>query len=346
MAKNRAVGLDIGSRTVTVAVAANKGGKVQVVNYGQAELPEDAVREGEVLQPDAVSQTIRTLLSDTGIKDKKVNLGIANQRVVVRQVDLPNIPLDELRRSLPFTVQEFIPMPAEDAELDFHVLEEHTNEAGAQMLRALLVAAQKDMVASHIAVAKGAGLKPIGVDLNPFAVLRALNTDSVLGDEPTKAYIDVGAGVTSIVVAKGEVPLFVRILVLGGNDVTAAVSAAEGLPYPEAEARKRELGMTGDDATSRAIADRAGQFVDEVRSSLDYFRAQSTVGTVESVILAGGGALLAGLPARLGQVLGIPVELARPFDRLPSTSGESDEVLEARGPLVATAIGLALGGLE
>ena len=81
MAKNRAVGLDIGSRTVTVAVAATKGGRTQVTNYGQAELPEDAVREGEILQPEAVADTIRTLLKDTGVKEKKVNLGIANQRL-------------------------------------------------------------------------------------------------------------------------------------------------------------------------------------------------------------------------------------------------------------------------
>ena len=346
MAKNKAVGLDIGTRTVTVAAVANKGGRPQVTTYGQAELPEDAVREGEILNPDAVTQVVKQLMKDTGVKGKEVLLGVANQRVVVRQVELPKLPEDELRQSLPYTVQEFIPMPVEDAELDFYVLDEVTGDSGNELLRVLLVAAQKDMISGHVAVAKAAGLKPVGVDLNPFALLRALADDSVLNDGATRAYIDVGAGVTSIVVARGDVPLFVRILVLGGNDVTAAVSAAEGAPFADAEVRKRELGMDPDTDTGRAISDRAGQFVDEIRSSLDYFRAQSSAGAVSQVVIAGGGSQLRGLAERLAQVLNVPVELARPFDRVPSTSGESDDVLAARGPLVTTAIGLALGGLE
>lgn len=344
MARKRAVGLDIGTRTVTITQVEHKGGRSVVTNVGQFELPEGAVREGEVLDPAAVAETVKRGFAEAGIKEKKVNLGVANQRVVVRQVNLPYLPDDELRKSLPFQVQEFIPIPVEQAELDFHVLDKVPDEAGNEMLRVLLVAAQKEMIATHVEVATRAGLKPVGVDLNPFALLRTLWSEAF--EDVSEVFVDVGAGVTSIVVHQGGVPLFVRILVLGGNDVTDAVATAEGLSFEEAEARKRELGALGDHPTNEAIADRVAEFVDEVRSSLDYFRAQTGAGRIDRVVIAGGGAVLHGLARRLGDTLGLPVEVARPFDHVGEALGLDEQHLAAYGPVLTTSIGLALGGLE
>ncbi len=344
MARKRAVGLDIGTRTVTITQVEQKGGRSVVTHVGQFELPEGAVREGEILDPAAVAQTVRDGITEAGIKEKRVNLGVANQRVVVRQVNLPYLPDDELRESLPFQVQEFIPIPVEQAELDYHVLDKVPDENGNETLRVLLVAAQKDMVAAHVDVAVQAGLKPVGVDLNPFALLRTLFTEA-FGDT-SEVLVDVGAGVTSIVVHQGGVPLFVRILVLGGDDITEAVASGEGLDFASAEQRKRELSAAGASTTEQAVADRVRAFVDEVRSSLDYFRAQTGTGRIDRVVLAGGGAALAGMPDQLAESLGLPVELARPFDTVGESLGLDEEHLVAYGPVLTTSIGLALGGLE
>ena len=344
MARKRAVGLDIGTRTVTITQVETKGGRSVVTNVGQFELPHGAVREGEIIDPAAVAEVVKQGYAEAGIKEKKVLLGVANQRVVVRQVNLPYLPDDELRQSLPFQVQEFIPIPVEQAELDYHVLDKVPDENGNETLRVLLVAAQKEMIANHVDVAQRAGLKPVGVDLNPFALLRTLWSES-FGDV-SEVFVDVGAGVTSIVVHQGGVPLFVRILVLGGDEVTDAVAGAENLDFEQAEARKRELSAHGDDPTSRAIADRVHQFVDEVRSSLDYFRAQTGAGRIDRVVVAGGGAVLGGLVDKLGESLALPVELARPFENVGESLGLDETHLEAYGPVLTTSIGLALGGLE
>jgi type IV pilus assembly protein PilM len=344
MARKRAVGLDIGTRTVTITQVETKGGRSVVTNVGQFELPEGAVRDGEVLDVAAVAATVKEGFAESGIKTKQVHLGVANQRVVVRQVNLPSMPDDELRQALPYQVQEFIPIPVEQAELDYHVLDKVTDEDGGETLRVLLVAAQKDMIASHVDAAKQAGLKPVSVDLNPFALLRALFTES-FGDVG-EVLVDVGAGVTSIVVHQGGVPLFVRILVLGGDDITEAVAAAEGLPVEEAELRKRELSAAGELATAPQVADAVREFVDEIRSSLDYFRAQTGVGRIDRVVVAGGGAVLAGLVDQLGTAVALPVELAQPFDRIPTTINEDEQLLAAWGPVLTTSIGLALGGLQ
>jgi type IV pilus assembly protein PilM len=347
VARNNAVGLDIGTRTVNVAQVSTKGGRSSVTDFGRFELPTESVREGEVLDPQAVGEAIRRLYAATSIKDKNVLVGVANQRVVVRQVDLPYLTEAELRSSLRFQVQEFIPIPVEEAELDFHVLEEFEGEGGTRMQRMLLVAADKDMIATHLEAVAAAGLRPVGVDLNPFALLRALVGDSPIGTA-NEVLIDVGAGVTNIVVHENGIPRFVRILVLGGEDITQALVRDLGMSREAAEQAKQTVSLTssaGDPQVLRIVQERAGHFVDEVRSSLDYYQAQTGSSRLGRVVLTGGGALLSGLTDQLAATVRLPVELGRPFDRTPAEGTRlDDDQLSAVGPLLTTAIGLASGG--
>jgi type IV pilus assembly protein PilM len=348
VARNSVIGLDIGTRTVHVSEVATVKGQPTVVNFGGLDLPVDAVRDGEILDVAAVATAIRQIITTSGIKANKVYLGVANQRVVVRQIDLPWMEQAELRQSLRFQVQEYIPIPVEDAELDFHVLDDFAGEGESRVLRVLLVAAHKDMVATHIAAAEEAGLRAVGVDLNPFAMLRALGSDSAL-DTDGEVLIDIGAGVTNIVVHERGVPRFVRILVLGGDDITAGLISGMGLSHEHAELLKKRSGLTAgdDEAAQRIIAGHADQFIEEVRSSLDYYEAQTGSSRISRVVITGGGSLLAGLADRLATGIRTPVELGNPFDRWPSSGIEmGDEQLAQVGPVLTTSIGLALGGAE
>jgi type IV pilus assembly protein PilM len=142
-----------------------------IERFGQVALPPGVVRDGEVVDADTVAKAIRQLWSSAKFSTKKVVIGVANQRVIVRQVDLPWLAPAEMRKSLPFQVQDFIPIPVEQAILDFHPLEEFTNESGGRMLRMLLVAADRDMINSSLVAVQMAGLTPAMVDLTPFAVL-------------------------------------------------------------------------------------------------------------------------------------------------------------------------------
>ncbi len=344
---NTSIGVDIGSRTITVAELKGSRGRTTISNFGGLELPGDTVREGEVIDVPGTAAAIKELMNSAGIKGKKVWLGVANQRVVVRQVDLPWVEEKELKASLRYQVQDFIPIPVEEAELDVHVVEEYVNDAGDRFRRMLLVAAHRDSVNAHVEAARQAGLKPVGVDLNSFAVLRAIgNTDTMQpGDE---VIVDVGADVTNIVVHRGTQPTFVRILVMGGDDITDALESGLGVPRDQAEAAKRSalVGAEGD-VTSRIVTERADSFIDEIRSSLDYFQAQTGDVQLASVVLTGGGASLQGLADRLAAQLRLPVDVGNPFPRFEvQNSVYSDEDLAKVGPSMTTAIGLAMGGLE
>ena len=352
MAGRAAVGLDIGTSGVRAAELSLGKSGATLERFGQVALPPGAVRDGEVVDPDTVAGAIKQLWSQASFGSKRVAVGVANQKVVVRQVDLPWLPLDELRKSLQFQVADFVPMPLDQAILDFHPIEEVTNEQGGRMLRVLLVAAHKDMVWGAVKAVQKAGLEPVSVDLTSFAVLRSLTAGAELGlAAPAEALVDVGASVTNIVVHQGGIPRFVRVLLMGGEDVTEAVAERLGVPVDQAEAVKQQMGMPSqpgmplaDHPAARVIETSGSAFVEEVRGSLDYYLASPGASPLRRVVLSGGGSQLRGLAERLAAATRLPVDLGSPMQSLRiGKTGLSPEQLQFVQPLVTVPVGLALG---
>jgi type IV pilus assembly protein PilM len=347
------IGLDIGSSAVRAAQLSFGSRGVGLTRLGQVQLPEGAVRDGEVVDSGVVTEAIRTLWSRFGFKGRNVVLGVANQQVVVRQVDLPYLPDDEMRESLRFQAQDYIPIPIEQAILDFHTLDTYETEESQRFSRLLLVAAQKDMINALVEPVRAAKLEPAMVDLNAFAVLRSLAPPaSAAGDHDGELLLDIGAGVTNILVHEGGVPRFVRILLMGGNTVTDALVSALGLTFEEAENAKAESGPTGretsgSDDVAGVITERGGWLIEEIRGSVDYYSAQLDSIPIKRVVLSGGGGELPGLRDRLSDALRVPVDRGHPLQDLAvDKSGLSqDELIEAE-PHIAVAVGLALGTVE
>ena len=345
------MGLDIGTSGVRAAEIRRSGKGPRLERFGQVALPPGAVRDGEVVDPAAVAEALRELWSRTRFSSKRVVVGVANQKVVVRQVDLPALPLAELRSSLAFTVQDHIPMPVDQAILDFHPLEEVVGDTGAPALRVLLVAAARGMVDGTLVAVQAAGLRPTMVDLTGFALLRAqAHVLSGLATPTAEALVDVGAGVTNVVVHQGGVPRFVRILLMGGDDMTGALAERLGVAVPQAEEIKQRTGLApvqgGADPSpvARAIEATGSAFVEEVRGSLDYYAAQSGAARIDRVVLSGGGSRLSGLAERLAAATRRPVETAHPLALLAlGRTGLTPEQLADAEPSVSVSVGLALG---
>ena len=393
MARTR-IGVDVGSTAVRVAEVA-AGDIPVIVRAAQVPLRPGVVEAGEVRQPEAVAEALRELWSKSGVKSKQVHLGVGNQRVVVREVALPWLPEKELRDTLGFQVQEFIPMPAEEAVLDFDPLGE-MDQGGRRMVRILLVAAHKPMVNALVEAALAAKLDPQGVDLSPFAVTRAVGTgDSGLdldssGDE---AIVDIGAQVTSICVHDRGVIRFVRMLPSGGRDITLAIASGLGVDDELAERLKRGdrsqgiavaapvVGSPADGAAAGRVAapaeilptetlptdtlpaeaprgvpggisdpgevrdlalTRARGFVDEVRSSLEFYTAQTPDAQIGRVLVVGGGSRLDGLLELLQERLPVPVDRGRLFERAKSEVELSAEASAEAEAVLSVAVGLAI----
>ena len=358
MPKTR-IGLDIGSTAVRAAEL-TEGSPPSVVRAAQVPLPVGAVENGEVRDVEAVAEVLRELWSPQhgGFKSRKVWMGVGNQRVVVREIALPSMPEKELRQSLGFQVQEFIPMPVDEAVLDYHLIEELEIE-GRPMLRLLLVAAQKAMVDTLVAAATSAKIEPMGLDLVPFALVRAVgSTGAGMELETTggEAVVDVGAHVTNIVVHAAGETRFVRILPSGGRDITLAI--ARGMSVEDDVAERLKRGDVGDDhvpmpeggngiarqlaQASEIAMQRATQFVDEIRSSLEFYTAQTQGARIERLLISGGGSKLEGFIDILRQRIPVTVEPGRVFSRVGSKLSLSEGAQAEAEPLLATAVGLAI----
>ena len=343
------IGLDIGSSAVRAAQIKTGRGIPTLERIGQVLLPPGAVRDGEIQDPDVVADAIRTLWSERKLSGRKAALGVANQQVVVRQMDLPYLPDDELRESLPFQVADAIPIPVDQAVLDFHTLEHFESDNGEKFSRVLLVAAQREMVDRILEVADKAKIEPVLLDLDAFAVLRCLAPERVVDDEGGELLLDIGSSVTNIVVHENGLPRFVRILLMGGRIITDSLVGALGMEPEEAEHAKALHGIDGDpdNEAAKIIGERATRFVDEIRGSVDYYTAQADSVPLRRLVVTGGAGKLPGLAERLADQLRLELVEAQPMRdvQVGDLNVEREDLVEAQ-PFLAVAIGLALGAAE
>jgi type IV pilus assembly protein PilM len=345
MAKN-IVGIDIsnwGIRAVEVSDATKA--RPTVVRYRSVRLPEGAVHRGDVVEPSTVATGLKQLWTTGGFTSKDVVLGVGNHRVLARDLTVPKMNIERIRESLPFQVQELLPVPVEDAILDFYPISESVSENGP-VVNGLLVAAVKEPVVNNVKAAELAGLNPVDVDLIPFALSRVL----LRGEhgKGTVAVIEIGESTSTVIVAKDGVPQFVRIIPTGGGDLTAAITAELGLTADQSETAKRALGLTtaGVAVENRPIVEViykvAGELLNSLRNTLNYFASIRPQDPVRQIVLTGGGARLIGFAQALGDNAKIPVVIGNPFETISANKKFANETEHDIDSLVV-ALGLALG---
>jgi len=362
----RLIGLDIGTNAVTIAEV-TAGTPPRLDMFAQVALPRDAMREGEVADDAAVTDAVARLRSEVGLKKVPVRIGIASPRVVVRQVEMPVMTRDELMSALQFQAGDLIPIPIEDAVLDFAILGTSEPTAGGEgghepTMQVLLVAAYEATISKLVSAIEAGGLDVGAVDLIPLALTRALARPipamATVGADGAPAapagigaegIVSFGGGVTAISVHENGVPQFVRVLGTGGRELTDAIATDLGVPPETAEALKRALANPAPDemvARARTSVDRPlSVLLDEVRSSIDYYRNQSGSAQLRRVVVTGGSAQLPGLPERLSALVGVPVEPAYMHDLLRiGDIGFAPDELPRLEPYLPAPVGLALGG--
>jgi len=230
------IGLDIGSRAVSLAEVTVAGGKPVLARFGRTLLPAGAVEHGEIQDPNAVAATITSLWKKLGLTGRSVHLAISNRRVVVRVIELPAMSKDDLAGAIRFQAQDHIPIPLDEAVLDFEVLDEVERPDG-NVQHVLVVAAERGTIQPVLAALEAAHLGALTLELSAYPLVRALGDASSAG---AQAIVDIGAGVTNIVVQQGGKIRFTRILpVFGGDEFTRAIVDALGVSRDEAETLKR-----------------------------------------------------------------------------------------------------------
>jgi type IV pilus assembly protein PilM len=317
------VGLDIQPGHVA-AVQVRVNGSIVVERAVGAPLPADTVREGEVLDEGALSETLRQLFEDGGLS-RRVRVGVANQRTVLRTLELPPVTdRKELAAAVRFLAEDQVPMPLSNAVLDFHPLGIVDTPAGPRQ-HVVLVAAQRDMVERLLTAVRGAGLRPEGVDLSAFALIR-----SCYRPDPEHSgrvlYLNVD-GLTNMAIAEGTTCRFTRVV--GGGIEAIASELAERRSIPLVEARallaaadligpgdhaeedvsttERDV-RTADEDVRTVLESGLREIAGDVRNSLDFHRSQEGGGEVSLVVLSGSALDLPGFAEALQEQLGVQVQ--------------------------------------
>ncbi|MCP3938304.1 MAG: type IV pilus assembly protein PilM [Actinomycetia bacterium] len=352
----RVIGLDVGTHAITASeLKLGRGGQVTITRFGQVAIKPGAVVGGEVVDQPEVSAAIKRLWREAGFSSKRVVVGVGNQRVVVRPTEMPAMNEQDLRSAVEFQAQELIPIPLDEAVLDYQLLERFTSEDGDEMLRVLIVAAQREMVQGLIGAVSQAGLDVTMVDLVPFALLRSLVDLSGfeeldVTDATGEAIISVGAGVTTILVHEFGIPRFIRIVGIGSSELTQAIADELDISVEEAEGLKRQvtLGMINDpraETAAAVIERRVSAFVEEIKGSLEFHTSQANAAPLGRVIITGGGRRVPGLADKLGQRVQAAVVVGSPLSRVElGKTNLTPEQLRDAEDVAAVSLGLALAG--
>ena len=340
------VGIDIGSTTIRALELRNADkGKPIVERFFEVPLTEGSTRRGEVLEVGTVASAIRRLWSQGGFKSKDVILGMGGPRVLSRDLQMPRVPLAQIREALPFHVQEMLPVPVAEAILDFYPVSEENGDNGP-VINGLLVAAIKEAVSANVAAVTQAGLRPVQVDLIPFALVRAL---APRGSGGLTAVVSIGANTTNVIIVLDGVPQFVRIISTGGDDITRALASRLNITPAQAEAAKREIGLGSSSIrpeqrpAMEIIYEATRELLTAIRNTLSYYVNSKPGSHLQSVVLSGGGSQLIGLGRALGEVAETTVVQAEPLGGAQLSRDAKSKASREQMDAMTTAFGLAVG---
>ena len=348
------VGLKIGGSQIAAA-RINNGNTPELVQIVRGPLDHGIVVGGELRDPEALAVALRDFFKRHNLPKRGIRLGIANNRIGVRTFEVTGIAdPKQLGNAIRFRAQEVLPIPLEEAVLDYQVLSEGVTEDGQPVTRVLLVVAYRELVDRYVHACEKAGLQIVGIDLEAFALLRAVAEphDPVQNSERgALVAVSVGHDRSTFAVSDGRICEFTRVLEWGGWSLNVAIARALDISPTEAEPIKRTLSFVtptpapdgfGEEQFAAALEAARRQlqtFARELVSSLQYYQNQPGSLGISEIVLTGGTTHLVGLSAELERLIGVPVRVADPFARV--TVSKKVTELEQSGSF-AIAIGLGI----
>jgi type IV pilus assembly protein PilM len=347
-ASERVVGLKIGGSQIAAACVTNNG-SARLERLVRTPLADGIVSGGELRDVQALADALRNFFDEYKLPTRGVRLGVASSRIGVRSFEIAAIDDEkQFLNAVRFRAQEALPIPLDEAVLDYRVLEEREGEDGTLVRRVLLVVAHRELVERYVEACKLAGLTLAGIDLEAFALLRALAAPADR-EESAHVAVSIGHDRTTLAVSDGRVCEFTRVLAWGGGVLNTALAKVLDTTPDEVERIKRSLSLAGGPAPEGLTPEETTAAVDAVHrafealarelvSSLTYYQSQPESLGIGEVVVTGGTARLDGLADELGRLLGVPVRIGDPLARVELMHPVTEE---DRGSL-AIAIGLGI----
>ncbi|MDI6800656.1 MAG: type IV pilus assembly protein PilM [Thermodesulfovibrionales bacterium] len=340
--KKSTIGLDMGSAYIKVAKINETKTGYELEFFDMLPIEPDVIADGMVVNKDSLIRSVKELLKKAGIKSGNATFGISGHpSVIIKKITIPLMTEDEVGASIKYEAEQYVPFEINDVNLDFQILGPRSDEEG--QMDVLLVAVKKNVIRDYSEVVEKAGLTPVVVDVDTFALGNMYEVNYEMSGDNI-ALINVGASITNINIVRHGLPVFTRDCAIGSNYQTEALEKA--LDISRGDAEKLKMGRAVENISPKEVQTLLNFASDEIYAeiyrSFEYFKSSVSEGDVNKIILSGGAALIKDFSNIMADRRSIPIEIANPF-RMINISDRLDAAhIKEVAPMAAVVVGLAL----
>ncbi|NJD18761.1 MAG: type IV pilus assembly protein PilM [Gemmatimonadetes bacterium] len=336
--KKSSIGLDIGSGFVKVVEVDHSGTQPEVSRVAMRPLLPAAIVEGEIMDYGLVSETVRSLFQGLGMKQADVVTAIGGHDVIIKKIQMDRMKESDAREVIRWEAEQHVPFDIKSVELDFQILNPHAE--GMQM-EVLLVAAKRELVDNKVGLLQDAGINPVIIDVDAFALHNAFEHNYPNAQDGIIALVNVGHETTNVNILENGVPILTRDIPFGSRRIREDLQRERGLTAEQAE----------DVVQARETVDDLDRFVDasadEIAVGIErasaFLMTREDGETLGKIFLSGGGARVPGMVESLARRMNVETRLVNPFERVPVRPGAAGEVsIEEAAPMLLLPLGLAL----
>jgi type IV pilus assembly protein PilM len=337
--KKTTVALDIGSGLIKLVVIQHGGGDPVLTRVAYTTVVDDAIVEGEIMDPGIVADAIKGLMTSAGVKARQVVIAVGGRDVIIKKIAMDRMKEADAREVIRWEAEQHVPFDMENVELDFQILD--PDGEGLQM-QVLLVAAKRELVENKTALLAEAGLTPSIIDVDAFALHNAFEVNYPNAMQGVVGLVNIGHETTNINILEDGVPVLTRDLPLGTRRFREDIQRERGLSAEEADQLLQ--GFERNEVLDPFVETRGEELAVGIERAAAFLQSASRSATgISRMWLTGGGGRIPGLTKVLADRLRLPVELANPLERLQVAEGVFDTMsVDEVSPLLMLPIGLAL----
>ena len=339
------IGLDISSSSVKmVELTEVAAGSYRIERYAIETLPRDSVIDGNITNLEAVAEAVKRGWKRLGTSTRYVAMALPAAAVITKKII---VPAGQRERELEFQVEseanQYIPFALDEVNLDFQII--GPAPSSPDDVEVLIAASRKEKVEDRVAVAEGAGLKPLVMDVESYATQAAFElVERQLpdgGKNKVIALVDVGANVMNITILRNDQSVYSREQAFGGSQLTQDIVRQYGMSHEEAEAAKRTNTLP-ENFEAELLRPFLDNYSLEISRALQFFFTSTQFNQVDHIVLAGGCAVMAGVDEAVSGRTQIDTVIANPFASMTLSQRVRPKALAADAPSLLVACGLAL----
>ena len=334
------VGLSIGSSSIKIVELKKEKKSWRLLHFGSVQLPDNVISNQEIVNPVAVADSLKALISQIKLKSNKVCTSLTGSSLIIKRLllDVPN--MRELQEQVMWEAEQYLPFEISQVAIDFQIL----SKSKDNKVDLLLVAVKDSILESYKNCVIEGGLQPKVIDVDFFAIHNLFEANYPQNPSEATALVDIGASSLKLVVSHAGIPIFTKETLIGGRNLTAEIQRQMNLPYNDAETLKVGGAAGGmPQEVNDLMTIMTENFSNEIKKSIDFYNASATGAPVTSIILSGGSAKIPNLSKVVEESVNLPAQIVNPFNVVTYDPAVfTPEYIAAIAPIAAVPIGLAM----